>query len=245
MAQGMMSATMGVQSLVSAWNTLQDPDMSAFEKILSITMSLSMGLPSLVSGFGNLKKGFTEVKNSLGGGLGPLLAYGLGLDEVAIAQARANREKRESIAVDGASATASGVSAAANAAEAAATGLSAEAQEEENEEKAEGIALTIADVAATKLETIATGTGTAAKVAQKFVQDGLNSSLLTYIGLLASAAGAAAPYILAIVGIAAVTTGVVYALTAESRALEEAEEQERKSAESAQRVAEEINNINT
>ena len=50
-AQAISSISMGIYSLVGAWNTLKNEDMGFFEKVLSITMSLSMALPMLASGF--------------------------------------------------------------------------------------------------------------------------------------------------------------------------------------------------
>ena len=51
---GISSLTMGISSLSSAWKTIQDPDMSGWDKFLSISMSLSMGLPMLFTGITKL-----------------------------------------------------------------------------------------------------------------------------------------------------------------------------------------------
>jgi hypothetical protein len=45
---------MGLNSLKGAWDTLQDPDMSTFEKITSVLMSMGFALPGLISGFKGL-----------------------------------------------------------------------------------------------------------------------------------------------------------------------------------------------
>ena len=47
---GLMSVQMGVSSVVSAINTVNDKDLSGWEKFGSILMSLSMGLPMLCNG---------------------------------------------------------------------------------------------------------------------------------------------------------------------------------------------------
>ena len=48
--QGISSLAMGINSLKGAFDTLKNPDMSFGEKLLSVTMSLSMALPALISG---------------------------------------------------------------------------------------------------------------------------------------------------------------------------------------------------
>lgn len=47
---GLMSVQMGVSSVISAINAVNDEDLSGWEKFSSILMSLSMGLPMLCSG---------------------------------------------------------------------------------------------------------------------------------------------------------------------------------------------------
>lgn len=47
---GLMSVQMGVSSVISAINAVNDDDLSGWEKFSSILMSLSMGLPMLCSG---------------------------------------------------------------------------------------------------------------------------------------------------------------------------------------------------
>jgi hypothetical protein len=41
---------MGIQSIIGAWNALNNEDMSFGEKLLSVTMSLSMAIPALIGG---------------------------------------------------------------------------------------------------------------------------------------------------------------------------------------------------
>ena len=55
-AQMISSATFALSSLTSAVETFQNPDMSAWDKIVSISMSVSMVLPTLIMGFGGLIK---------------------------------------------------------------------------------------------------------------------------------------------------------------------------------------------
>ena len=53
-AQHISSLTMGLTSLGNIVSTLQNPDMSGFEKMSSVIMSLSMGIPMLISGIAGL-----------------------------------------------------------------------------------------------------------------------------------------------------------------------------------------------
>ena len=46
---------MGLRSIKSAFDTLADPDITGFEKVTSVIMSLGMGLPMVVTGFNNYK----------------------------------------------------------------------------------------------------------------------------------------------------------------------------------------------
>jgi hypothetical protein len=47
---------MGLTSLKSAWDALKNEDLSAGEKVLQITMSLSMAIPALAMGITTLKE---------------------------------------------------------------------------------------------------------------------------------------------------------------------------------------------
>ena len=62
LANGAMSFSMGLSALSSAWDTIQNPDLSGWEKFTSIAMSLSMGLPALLSGL----KSITTAAKALG-----------------------------------------------------------------------------------------------------------------------------------------------------------------------------------
>lgn len=55
-AQMISSAAFALSSLTSAVETFQNPDMSAWDKIVSISMSVGMVLPTLIMGFGGLVK---------------------------------------------------------------------------------------------------------------------------------------------------------------------------------------------
>ena len=54
--RGLNQSVMAINSLVSAWNTLQDPDASSWEKISTVIMSLSMAMPGIITMFGGLGK---------------------------------------------------------------------------------------------------------------------------------------------------------------------------------------------
>jgi hypothetical protein len=59
---------MAINSLSGAWNTLQNPDLSPFEKFLQISTSLSMTFPMLKRGFseyGEAMKGTALYQNAL------------------------------------------------------------------------------------------------------------------------------------------------------------------------------------
>ena len=57
---------MGLVSLKSAWDAVENPDLSTWEKFTSISMSLSMGLPMLMSGFSGLSKLFGPIAAAIG-----------------------------------------------------------------------------------------------------------------------------------------------------------------------------------
>ena len=65
-ANSAMSLGMALSSLQGAWNTLQDPDMSGWEKFLSLSTSLGMAIPMLVSSMSGLNSmlGFTAAIKS-------------------------------------------------------------------------------------------------------------------------------------------------------------------------------------
>jgi hypothetical protein len=48
--QGISSLAMAASSLKSAFDTLKNPDLSFGEKLLQVTMSLSMAIPALIAG---------------------------------------------------------------------------------------------------------------------------------------------------------------------------------------------------
>ena len=60
------SLGMALSTLKGAWNTLNDPDMSGFEKVLSIMTSLGMGIPALVSSINLFKESWSGVAEGLG-----------------------------------------------------------------------------------------------------------------------------------------------------------------------------------
>lgn len=60
--QSVSSLSMGIVSLKSAWDTIQDPDLSGWEKFSSISMSLTMGIPILASGLKGLGDVYTSLK---------------------------------------------------------------------------------------------------------------------------------------------------------------------------------------
>lgn len=54
--QGISQMAMGINALVAAWDTLNNEDMSFGEKLLSVTMSLTMAIPALIGGYQALKE---------------------------------------------------------------------------------------------------------------------------------------------------------------------------------------------
>ena len=53
--QGISQISMGLMSLKGIWDTLNNEDLTFGEKLLQVTMSLSMAIPSLIDGFQALK----------------------------------------------------------------------------------------------------------------------------------------------------------------------------------------------
>jgi hypothetical protein len=65
MVNGFSSLAMGLASIKSIFDTLSDEDMSFFDKLLSVSMSLGMGISMTVSGLSTMVKaykGLTEAK---------------------------------------------------------------------------------------------------------------------------------------------------------------------------------------
>lgn len=62
-ARGLSQLTMGITSVKSAIDTLNNSDISFGEKLLSVTMSLSMGFPMLMNGITGLKSGITNLSS--------------------------------------------------------------------------------------------------------------------------------------------------------------------------------------
>ena len=60
--QSVSSLSMGITSLKSAVDTIQDPDLSAWEKFSSVSMSLSMGIPMLMNGLTSLGGVYDSLK---------------------------------------------------------------------------------------------------------------------------------------------------------------------------------------
>ena len=65
--QGISSLATGIQSIIGAFETLKNPDLSFGEKLLQVTMSLSMAIPSLIAGMKalnaeQLKKNAADLK---------------------------------------------------------------------------------------------------------------------------------------------------------------------------------------
>lgn len=78
---GISQLTMGISSLKSIWDTLNNSDMSFGEKVLSIMMSLSMAIPALIGGYEALavakeKDGVSTIKQ-LGIGLANIAQKGV------------------------------------------------------------------------------------------------------------------------------------------------------------------------
>ena len=141
MFRGVSSLTMGISSLRSAWDTLNNPDMSGFEKFLSIMTSISMGVPMLMSGLSGLKKAFSDV----GQGISAFISQSVSLTIVQAAKEQAIIA--ETVARQ-ANASATTEEAAAEAAEAAVKEAATTAQEET-------IALTTEEVAVKKAKAFA------------------------------------------------------------------------------------------
>ena len=62
---GVSSAAMGIRSLQTAWDTLNDPDVSGLERITSVLTSLTMGTTMAVSGLTKLGSSFEGLKQAM------------------------------------------------------------------------------------------------------------------------------------------------------------------------------------
>lgn len=76
--RGISSLLMGINSLQSAFESLNDPDISGWEKFKKVMLSLSMGIPMVVSGLTSLKAAHLG-----GAAAGALQAAGLWLQAAA------------------------------------------------------------------------------------------------------------------------------------------------------------------
>jgi hypothetical protein len=76
----------GLSALSSAWKSLEDPDLSTFDKFTTILTSLSFGLPSMAKSFKDFGDGIKFVKEGFSGSLPSMVAYILGLDAETLAQ---------------------------------------------------------------------------------------------------------------------------------------------------------------
>jgi hypothetical protein len=61
MVNGFSSLAMGLTSIKSIFDTLSDEDMSFFDKLLSVSMSLGMGISMTVSGLSTMTKAYKEL----------------------------------------------------------------------------------------------------------------------------------------------------------------------------------------
>lgn len=61
MVNGFSSLAMGLASIKSIFDTLSDEDMSFFDKLLSVSMSLGMGISMTVSGLSTMAKAYKEL----------------------------------------------------------------------------------------------------------------------------------------------------------------------------------------
>lgn len=241
--QAVSSLAMGINSLSSAWDTINNPDLSTFEKITSVLMSMGFAIPGLISGFKGLGTAFLDIRASLGGSYQALLANALGLDATTLATKNAQIEQIKYEGILKGKLVTQTADTLASIEDAAAKTLEAEAQEEVNEEKAKDSALTLTNIALRTMENMALAGGTAAKIAQTAAQWALNRAMSPFVALLLAALAAMLPYIAAAAALTLVIGGAVYALDSENRALKEAEEREQRTADAAKRVAQEIEEI--
>lgn len=230
--QAVSSLAMGINSLKGAFDALNDPDMSTFEKFTSVLMSLGMGIPSVLSGLKGLGTAFKDMKAGLGGSFNALMANVMGLSAEALAQDQANDEKKEAIILSGEQGKKTLDDFAHSIKAAAGKALEAEAEEEVNEEKLKGTGLSLGYIAMKKMEQMANAGGTAAKIAEtgatiaaKLAQMGLNAALAPFIGLMLAAVAAILPYVAAAGALAAAIWFIVDAYNADAEAAKNAQAQ--------------------
>lgn len=233
----------GLSALNSVWKSLEDPDLSTFDKFITILTSLSFGLPSMIKSFKEFGDGIKFVKEGFSGSLPSMMAYILGLDAETIAQQKSNKEKIEGILIGKAQITADQQQRLSAIASAGAEGLKTAAEDAENKVKAKGIVLTLNDIAVSKIEQMSVKGGTAAKIAHTAAQWALNGAMSPFVALMLAAVAAMLPYVAAVGLLAGTVYLIVKALNAENEALKEAEEREKRAANAAQQVVEEFNNI--
>ena len=98
--QGVSSFAMGLSSLQGAFDAINNPDLSGFEKFTTVAMSLGMGLPSIIDGVSGMAKGFDAVGSSIYGTLASLFAHTAAQEADAAAQDKNTMAKSKGSLID-------------------------------------------------------------------------------------------------------------------------------------------------
>ena len=245
MTQGLSSMGMALSSIQGLWGTLTDPDTSGFEKFIAILSSSGMVVGSFSSGLSSLKEGLNLIKTATDGTTAAMLKQAMQMKTSELQENSWLAKIKEKIAARKAEEVAAKASMATEQQEAAITMVSAEASEEKAEEDAKGALANVADAAASGGDTVAKGAEAVATTGAGVAQTFLNTTLLPFIALMGAALVAVLPYIAAMGVLVAVVGAVAYAMTEESRALEEATAREERAAKMSEHLSSEVEKVNT
>ena len=239
------SLGMGLSTLKGAWNTLNDPDMSGFEKVLSIMTSLGMGIPALVSSINLFKESWSGVAEGLGkvvtataGAIAAQTAQKAVTDASTASTAAQMTAEELAIAVEKEKQAAEGLSLKQKILYIAAQKLGVNATAQEVAKNSKAVVAKIADTAATGGLTV----GQTLLAAATALVNGQFMIFLTLIGPIVVP-------ILAVVGAVTLLVGIFKALQETSpeaklaKATEEAKKAEEAYKQASQRVEELKENI--
>lgn len=154
-ANGIASLAFGLQSFGAIWDALENPDMTAWEKVTSILTTVGFAIPSIISGFSSLTTAMEIFKNANITSLPSLAAYAMGIDiskaktkEETIALIANNLAKKTGITITAGTTAADVAAAAAKSGHTVATTLLAAAQAFLNGQFALGLSLIFPYIAA-------------------------------------------------------------------------------------------------
>lgn len=223
------SIAMGITSLKGAFDALSNPDMSTWEKVTSVMMSLGMGIPSLINGLTSLHSNWNKVSNGIHSAISATI-------QANIAQEATTTSQYKAAAAALANAQANGTEAEVKAAEIAVEeALQASKVQSELLEKQSlatklkvliaqklGIAVTVEEEKVIFGDVAAKTADTGATWLLKLAQDALNGSIGATVAILLIVVATVAIVVAAIYGLVKIVQAATDAYNADAIAAEKA-----------------------